>query len=630
MSKLDTQRITDDRLPVARPDGTLPTRTVLQERYEIVAVQGIGGMGAVYQARDLRFGATNRVVAVKEMMNSAPDPRLRKLSVQNFEREANILATLSHPAIPKIFDFFTEGSRSYLVIEFIDGKTLEEMLDERRKPFGSDEVLNWALQVCDVLSYLHAHRPPVIFRDMKPDNLMLRPDGRIMVIDFGIAKVFEQGQRGTMIGTEGYSPPEQYRGITDPRGDLYALAATLHHLLTARDPRLEAPFTFHERPIQVFNAAVSAEVQAAVMKALAYSVEDRYPSAGEMAEALGRCMAPGRRLTAGLGTSSIGVPLPQDITPKWTFKCEDEVRSSPRVEAGVVYIGSYDHNLYAIDAEQGTFVWKFPTGDGIASTPALYEGMVLIGSDIGKLFAVSCRTGHQVWACTMGGPIRSSPRVEYGHVFVGCDDGHLYALNAQSGRVIWKFQSAGSVRSTPCVAGEVIYFGSDDGYLYSIEMRTSQVKWKYNTNRRITSSPAVEDTLLYVGSADGNLYALSTGSGWPVWRFRTKGSVLSSPALADGSIYVGAVDGCLYALDAHSGRQQWRYEAGSALTSSPAVADGTVYIGANDGTIHAVDAHQGRGQWRYATGAAVPSSPIVVNGTLYVGSNDHRLYALPV
>ncbi len=393
-NNLDTHRITEDKVPAARKEGTLPTKTVLQERYEILAVQGIGGMGAVYQARDLRFGTVSRIIAVKEMMNNAPDPRLRQIGVQNFEREANILASLSHPAIPKIFDFFSESNRSYLVLEFVDGRTLEETLGDRRKPFDQEEVLNWAIQVCDVLTYLHSQKPPVIFRDMKPDNLMLRHDGRLMVIDFGIAKVFEQGQRGTMIGTEGYSPPEQYRGVADPRGDLYALGATLHHLLTNRDPRLEPPFTFHERPIQLFNPGISPEFQAVISKALAYDLDDRYSSAAEMAQALSKVL-PGRRpLAVGLGGLATNA-VPQDVVPKWTFRCEDEVRSSPRVADGVLYIGSYDHNLYALDAERGTFIWKFPTQAGIASTPVIYQNQAMIGSDDGHLYAISCRTGHE-------------------------------------------------------------------------------------------------------------------------------------------------------------------------------------------------------------------------------------------
>ncbi|MGD2207389.1 MAG: serine/threonine-protein kinase, partial [Anaerolineae bacterium] len=244
VSKLDTRKIELKRTQSSlQAEGTLPPQTVLQERYKVLAVQGVGGMGAVYRARDLRFSAVTKIVAVKEMSNIAPDPRLREIGIQNFEREANILASLSHPAIPKIFDYFTEGSRSYLILEFIEGQSLEKLLEERQQLLSQERIVDWALQVCDVLMYLHSHQPPVIFRDMKPGNLMLRSEGRIMVIDFGIAKVFEHGQRGTMIGTEGYSPPEQYRGVAEPRGDLYALGATLHHLLTGRDPRLEPPFT---------------------------------------------------------------------------------------------------------------------------------------------------------------------------------------------------------------------------------------------------------------------------------------------------------------------------------------------------------------------------------------------------
>ncbi|MFN2225446.1 MAG: serine/threonine protein kinase, partial [Anaerolineae bacterium] len=188
MSNLDTRRITTEERPAAlQPEGTLPSNTVLQERYQVLNVHGVGGMGAVYRARDLRFSGVNKIVAVKEMNNSTPDPRLRRISIQNFEREANILASMSHPAIPKIFDYFSEGQRSYLILEFIEGKTLEDMLEEERRPFDTEQIVDWGIQICDVLAYLHSNEPPVIFRDVKPGNLMLRYDGRIMVIDFGIA-----------------------------------------------------------------------------------------------------------------------------------------------------------------------------------------------------------------------------------------------------------------------------------------------------------------------------------------------------------------------------------------------------------------------------------------------------------
>ncbi|MGD8792004.1 MAG: serine/threonine-protein kinase [Anaerolineae bacterium] len=630
MSDLDTRRIaTDDRPVTIQPEGTLPNGTVLQERYEVLGVQAVGGMGTVYRARDLRFSAVQKIVAVKEMSNVAPDPRLRRISIQNFEREANILASLSHPAIPKIFDYFSEGQRSYLVMEFVEGQTLEEFLDNQKQPVSVEEAIEWAIQVCDVLTYLHGHEPPVIFRDLKPGNLMMRYDGRIVVIDFGIAKVFEHGQRGTMIGTEGYSPPEQYRGIAEPRGDLYALGATLHHLLTVRDPRLEPPFTFHERPIRLFNSNVPEPVESVIMKALSYDVQERWGTASEMAIALNNALPRGRMSTAGLGRGTSSFSPIQDVVPKWKFRCEDEVRSSPRIQDGVLYIGSYDHNIYALDAEDGTFIWKFATEGGIASTPCLHQDLLLIGSEDGNLYAISKRMGTQVWIFETGGRIRSSAQVEYGHCFFGSDDSHIYTVNVQTGRIAWKFQTAGPVRSTPLLAGEIVYVGSDDGYVYALDMGSGSHKWKQDTHRRVTSSPTMHDDLLFIGSADGHLYALNARSGWPVWRYRTKGYVLSSPAFYEGTVYVGSADGNLYAIDANSGREQWKYGLGSPVTSSPAVANDLVYIGSNDGTVHAVDAKSGRRTWLYTTQGPIPSSPIAAGDLVYIGSTDHYVYALP-
>jgi outer membrane protein assembly factor BamB len=599
----------------------------LQNRYEILGVEGVGGMKAVYRARDLRFTAVEKIVAVAEMSNVAPDPRLRRIGIQNFEREANIQASLSHPSIPKIFDFFTEGERSYLILEFVQGTTLEDMLEEQGKPFGQEQAVDWALQICDVLAYLHSQTPPVIFRDIKPGNLMLRDDGRVMVIDFGIAKVFEHGQRGTMIGTEGYSPPEQYRGAAEPRGDLYALGATLHHLLTARDPRLEPPFTFHERAIRMFNSHVSPELEAIIMKTLAYDVQERYASATELALALNNALP--RRDGERASLTDTGFKPPQDIVPKWKFKCEDEVRSSPRMADGVLYIGSYDNNLYALKAEDGSFIWKFPTEGGIASTPCINEGSVLVGSEDGKLYAISQQLGDLMWSFSTHDCIRSSPQVEYGHCFVGSDDGCLYAVNALSGSEVWHFQSAGPVRSTPFVSGETIYAGSDDGYLYALDLRAGGIRWKYATNRRVTSSPIVEENLVLFGSADGYLYGINASSGWPVWRFRTKGYILSTPAVLDGMVYVGSTDGHLYSVDVNTGRERWSFDAASPVTSSPAIVNEAVYFGSNSGIIYAVSASRGERLWQYVTDGPVPSSPLVAQNTVYIGSTDHYVYALP-
>ncbi|TLN22205.1 serine/threonine protein kinase, partial [bacterium] len=210
---MDTQRITQGLNPEHEPVRQLPQGFTLVNRYLIQEVIGVGGMGSVYRARDLHFPNVVKLVAVKEMINSAPDPIVRQTITQNFEREANILVTLNHPSIPKIFDYFTFNERSYLVEEFVHGKDLDQVLAESEGFLTEDQVIVWAIELCDVLQYLHTHRPePIIFRDMKPSNVMVNQQGHIVLVDFGIAKIFKTGQKGTMIGTEGYSPPEQYRG----------------------------------------------------------------------------------------------------------------------------------------------------------------------------------------------------------------------------------------------------------------------------------------------------------------------------------------------------------------------------------------------------------------------------------
>lgn len=308
---------------------------VLQERYVIEGTLGIGGMSVVYRGRDLRFKDVVRPCAIKEMYQSAPDSNTRLLNLKNFEREAGLLATLQHPAIPKVFDFFEENGRVYLILELIQGKDLETVLDEAKGPLPEERVARWAVQLCEVLSYLHNQKPkPIVFRDMKPSNVMVTADDRIILIDFGIARSLVR-TRGTVIGTEGYSPPEQYKGIAEPQSDLYALGATLHHLLTASDPRTETPFTFHERPLRQLNPQISPEFAAVVEKALSYDMKTRWASAEEMRLAL--LQTPTLRSKQGGGTATAGkVALSRASGAAttelvWRFVCEDEVRSSPCV-----------------------------------------------------------------------------------------------------------------------------------------------------------------------------------------------------------------------------------------------------------------------------------------------------------
>jgi outer membrane protein assembly factor BamB/tRNA A-37 threonylcarbamoyl transferase component Bud32 len=631
-----TRQITPapDILPA---EGTLLPGTMLQNRYKIIGVLGIGGMATVYKARDMRFANVDRLCAVKEMINMAPDPEIRQMAIQNFEREANILATTSHPAMPQIYDFFSESTRSYLVMELIDGEDIEDYLAQMNPDefLEESQVVDWALQICDVLSYLHGNKPlPIVFRDLKPGNIMLDDRDRIRLIDFGIAKVFQTGQKGTMIGTEGYSPPEQYRGSAEPRGDVYALGATLHHLLTRQDPRLEPPFSFQERPITATNPKVNPQLEAVIMKALEYDIDKRYSSVEEFKKAL---MAATRRGSVryqqpvGYGYT----PTPDagdvgDIMEIWRFACEDEVRSSPTVNSGIVYVGSYDNNLYALNAETGKFVWKYAADDGIASSPCVHNEQVLIGSRDRILYSISARTGRLEWTCPTQGRIHSSPRVEFGHVFFGSDDHHLYAASLQTGRIAWKVEMGGPVRSSVAFGEEMLYFGCEDGSVVALDIR-GDVKWRFRARRAVTSSPCLDlgEGILVVGSMDWAVYALDAHSGWAVWRVRTGGPVLSSPIVVDGVIFIGSADKSMYALDARNGRVKWKYETEGQVTSNPAYANGALYFGSIDHHLYSLDAETGELRWRFKTGGSIPSSPAVEGDVVYIGSTDRYVYAVP-
>jgi eukaryotic-like serine/threonine-protein kinase len=644
MGDLTTRQLSQRRTQQRESkDGQLQAGDILQNRYRIVGILGVGGFSSVYQARDMRFPNVTKLCAVKEMVNIAPDPQIRALAARAFEREASILATLDHPAVVGVYDYFNETDRSYLVLEFIRGKDLESLLNEQQDFFPQEKVVDWALQICDVLSYLHGQKPdPIIFRDMKPSNVMLDPHGRIRLIDFGIAKVFQSEEKNTTIGTEGYAPPEQYRGEASPAGDVYGLGATMHHLLTRQDPRLEPPFSFHERPIHAANPHVSPALEKLVMRCLSYNATDRYPDAAALRDALQAIARPGgsdhnaaatRRL-GGLtaersGVGDVTAALAGgagDVTPLWVFKAEDEIRSTPAVEQGVVYTGVYDNNLYALEAKTGKFLWKHPASGGIASSPYVYSGAVFMGSADKHLYSINTATGRQNWRFNTGGAIYSSPRARFEHVFFGSDDAHLYAVNTTTGRLAWKSHAFDPVRSSPHIAEDFVYFGTEGGYVFCVDL-AGTTKWQFQARRAVTSTPTVGADMVFLGSMDSTVYALDVNSGWAVWRFRTNRPIVSSPTVVDDVLYIGSADGSLYAIDVNSGRKIWSYETEGQVASSPAVYGNAVYFGSTDGYIYRLSTN-GRLQWRYKTQGMVISSPIIEEGVLYIGSTDNHLYAL--
>ncbi len=261
--------------------------TVWAQRYRIERTVGLGGMGAVYRVSDLRI--PGKVWALKQMRAAGyMTPQELQWAVATFHREAQMLASLRHPNLPMVSDRFDIGDSYFLVMEFIEGMTLEELLDERGTPLSEEEVRWCGAQLCDVLAYLHSQNPPIIFRDIKPGNVMLQSgSGMLKLIDFGIARLFKPGQAHdtALLGTPGYAAPEQYGARqTDTRADVYGLGVTLHTLLTNYDPT-DTPF--HLPPVRTLRPDVPAQMEFVITRATQMEPSARFQTVEEMRQALG-------------------------------------------------------------------------------------------------------------------------------------------------------------------------------------------------------------------------------------------------------------------------------------------------------------------------------------------------------
>ncbi len=265
---------------------------LLQERYQVLSKVGTGGFGAVYQARDTRN--SNQIVAIKQINLRGLTSQETIEATDGFNREVQLLSTLSHEHLPRIHDHFTDSEHWYLVMDFIAGETLEHYLTDEAvsqqaiRMLSFDEILNIGLQLCDVLSYLHTRQPVIIFRDLKPSNIMRTPDSKLYLIDFGIARRFTPGKPKDTIpfGSPGYAAPEQYgKAQTTPRADIYSLGALLHHLLSGADPA-ETPFSFP--PLRLYGSTGLAELEALIARMVAMDVSKRPGSITEIKEELQR------------------------------------------------------------------------------------------------------------------------------------------------------------------------------------------------------------------------------------------------------------------------------------------------------------------------------------------------------
>jgi serine/threonine-protein kinase len=310
------------KLVTITESGTLSPEVFLDRRYKIIRLVKSGGMGAVYEAEDERF--CDRC-AVKEMSLHYSLPEEKKYFTDKFRQEARILRTLHHKSLPRVTDYFSEHGRYYLVMDFVDGSDLETILGEKGSP-GLDikEVVSYSIEVLEVLNYLHNSSPPILYRDLKPSNIMIRKsDNKIMLVDFGIARAITQETPSTQtrVGTPNYAAPEQFTGRNEEASDIYSLAATMHHLITGQIP---VPCLIP--PIRHLKPDVPEELERILGKALNPHIIERYSSAEEMKKEL-------EKFLTIYGGSRITVPFPGQTTEKPSCKHTENMIFIPAGEA---------------------------------------------------------------------------------------------------------------------------------------------------------------------------------------------------------------------------------------------------------------------------------------------------------
>ncbi|MFC8175996.1 PQQ-binding-like beta-propeller repeat protein [Streptomyces sp. NPDC057325] len=628
---------------------------VIAGRYALERLLGRGGMGEVWAARD---SVIEREVAVKLLQPHLGTPEGEEL----FFREARTAGTLSHPGIVTVHDLGRDADGTlYLVMEKVPGRNLGAVLQGGLRPVA--DALEWTAQTADALHAAHTVR--ILHRDLKPANLMLTPAGRVKILDFGIARYISSTLTlaSRFAGTIAYMPPERLLGkVGDARGDLYSLGCVLYELLTGRTPfgHLDPPAVMYAH-VHILPAPPSSHrpdlpphLDALLAELLAKDPGDRPVSAADLRDRLSNpptSSHPGPpptlrgELSYRPSGDWSGHGLPQQparpvmVKPShepWTHITDGAVRTSPAVVDGVVYIGSGDKKVYALDAATGTPRWIHTTGsslwarfgDWIISSPAVVDGTVYIGSGDKRVYALDAATGTPRWTYTTGGWIHSSPAVVDGTVYIGSDDKKVYALDAATGILRWIHTTGGAIRSSPTVVDGTVYIGSDDKKVYALNPATGTPRWTHTTGGWVSSSPVVVDGTVYIGSNDYRVYALDAATGTPRWTHTTGGYVRSVPAVVDGLVYISSDDKKVYALDAATGTPRWTHTTGGSIISSPAVMDGTVYIGSNDKKVYALDAATGTPRWAHTTGGAIRSSPTVVDGTVYIGSDDKKVYAL--
>jgi eukaryotic-like serine/threonine-protein kinase len=623
--------------------------------YRLRQMLGQGGSADVYLGEHIHLGTLAAIKVLHIQIGSS--------KLDDFLREARIIAHLLHPHIVRVLDFGVEGNMPFLVMDYATNGTLRQCYPKGTYlPLAT--IISYVKQVAQALQYAHDRK--VVHRDVKPENMLLDINSRVLLSDFGISAI--EQNTSTLItqkrvgssaaGTINYMAPEQIHGSPHPSSDQYALGVVVYEWLCGSCPfsgETLAVMYQHVHvpplPLREKISAISPTIEQVVLRALAKDPRQRFATIEEFAQALEQADQAQEAPTL--------LTLPQQMIKPISIVEPIHQRKGPSISRGMAmlligfalilvvgsvafFLSSFNNHSHGTTATVTTSTtatvttainaYNAGTASGVMAgfnaqhTRVNPYEKILTSANVSKLVPA--------WKAATGGAIGSAATVANGIVYINSNygnshNGYMYALNVNTGVILWKaYIGSYDFGCAPTVANGVVYMGSFDDNLYAFNARTGATLWKAPTRGRIGSSPTLVNGVIYVGSDDGKLYAFNASNGTNIWSVPIGSDIRSSPAVSNGLVYVGSDDHKLYAINADNGIIRWTFTTGDQVVSSPTVANGVVYVGSNDHTFYAFNANTGAVLWKALTGRGIMSSPAVANGIVYIGSEDNKLYAL--
>jgi len=326
--------------------------------------------------------------------------------------------------------------------------------------------------------------------------------------------------------------------------------------------------------------------------------------------------------------------LADSMMPLWKFKTGGPIKSSPVIDAGLVFVGSADANIYAIDLEKGSRVWAYKTTDSVEATPCVAAGSVFVGSADGFLYALDARTGSLKWKYQTGGQIlgaanwTASPDGQSVWILVGSYDNKLHCVDSRTGKVVWTYETESFVNGAPAVSQNVAVFGGCDARIHVVSLADGNAVAQIDAGAYIAGSAAFVDGQVYVGNYDNIFMKADIAARTILWKYSGADSpFFSSPAVDVDIVVVGGRDNRVHCIRRSDGKQVWTFATLGAVDSSPVICGNKVVVGCEDGRVYMLKLSDGSKVWSFEIGQAVTSSPAVAGGMIIVGSDDGSLYA---